>query len=72
MTSERRKLQKEIYEWSDVEGDIQRTMQFAPVGGWWHRLFTWMANYARDEREFLREELRQLNEEERRAKRPVD
>lgn len=65
----RRKLQKEIYEYSEVERDAARNADLVPQGSWIYRLMKWVERVCREEREDRRDELREIYEEERLAKR---
>jgi hypothetical protein len=64
-SDEQRKLQKEIYEYGEVEREASRTADFMPQGGWMYRVMRWVERTARQEREALRDELREMQQEQR-------
>lgn len=60
--TERRKLQKEIYEYGEVEREAARNADFVPQGGLMYRLMKWVERKCREERELLREELNEMEQ----------
>lgn len=63
-----REIQREIYEYGEIERDAARTRQFIPnvwPFRWLIRLLAWVEISAAREREHLRRALKELNEGER-------
>ncbi len=48
-----KKIDREIYEYGEVERDAARTAQFVRPGGFLYRLFKWIERQCRQEREEL-------------------
>ena len=48
-----KKIDRDIYEYGEVERDAARIADFAPQGGWFSRFYKWIESIAREEREDL-------------------
>jgi hypothetical protein len=48
-----KKIDRDIYEYGEVERDAARSAQFAPHGGLFYRFFKWIERQCRKEREEL-------------------
>lgn len=48
-----KEIDREIYEYGEVEREAARTAQFATHGGWFYRFFKWIERQCREEREAL-------------------
>lgn len=57
------KLQKEIYEWGEVERDAAHEAQFTTPGGLLWRFFKWCERVARENREDAIAERDEINRE---------
>lgn len=51
-----KKIDREIYEWGEVEREAAQTAEFATHGGIFYRFFKWIERQCRQEREALIEE----------------
>lgn len=51
-----KEIDREIYEWSEVEMEASRTKAWTPRGSIWERFFSWIERTARKYREELRAE----------------
>jgi len=51
----KRDIDREIYEYSEVEGEAERMMQFVPECGLMHRILAWCARQCAEARADLRE-----------------
>lgn len=51
-----KEIDREIYEWSEIEMEAARTRAWTTRGGLWERFFLWIERKARQYREELKEE----------------
>ena len=56
-------IDKEIYEYGEIEREAARSAEFATDGGWLYRFFKWIERQCREEREELIKERAALREE---------
>ncbi|MGN8022083.1 hypothetical protein ACTJJ7_15375 [Phyllobacterium sp. 22229] len=58
-----KQIDRDIYEYGEVERDAALIADYAPHGGWFCRFYKWIEGIAREEREDL---IQQRDEERRR------
>lgn len=56
MGRQREKINREIYEYGEIEGEAERAMLFMESGGLLHRICAWVVRQCAEARADLREE----------------
>lgn len=63
-----KKIDRDVYDWGEIERDADRAAQMVNEGSWAYRLLKWVERWARSEREGLiveRDEERRIERDQR-------